>query len=129
MPRAPCRLRSAKRVPTGRRSAGSRPNRTAPPRSAGSAGTPAEAQFVVPRQRTGKAFGTIRAAVDLLEPTRYHVELLDELKVRPGTTLPELSRQWNQALSVERVTKRFYAEFRELRDRIVDALLERNADN
>jgi Eco57I restriction-modification methylase len=88
-----------------------------------------EAEFLVPRQRTGKAFGTIRASVNLDEPNRYHVELLQELKVRSGTTLAELSRQWNQALSVERVTRRFYDEFRELRNRIVQKLLEHNANN
>jgi adenine-specific DNA-methyltransferase len=92
-------------------------------------GKAGEAEFIVPRQRTGKAFGTIRASVSLLEPNRYHVDLLSELKLRPDVTLPEISRQWNQALSVERVTKRFYDEFRELRDRIIKALLEKNADN
>ena len=88
-----------------------------------------EAEFVMPRQRPGAGIGTVRATVNLRNPNRYHAELLDDLTVPAGATLRELAAQWSEAFSVERVTKRFYEEFRVLRDRLIDALLKYNPDN
>lgn len=87
-----------------------------------------EAEFILPRVRQG-GLGTVRTVINLRKPTRYHVDLLNDLRVKPGTTLQELSREWGRALSVETVTKRFYEEFRELRDALVTALLKCNQDN
>lgn len=92
-------------------------------------GVSREAEFVLPRAKEGKGVSTVRASVDLDEPNRYHAELLNELTVHPGMTLLELSTRWNDAFSVERVTKRFYEEFGALRDRLIDDLLEHNPDN
>jgi adenine-specific DNA-methyltransferase len=88
-----------------------------------------EAEFVMPRVRPGAGVGTVRASVNLREPNRYHCELLEAMTVRSGASLGAIVKQWNEAFSVERVTKRFYEEFRVLRDQLIDALLEYNADN
>lgn len=92
-------------------------------------GASREAEFVMPRIRPGAGVGTIRASVDLNNPNRYHAELLEDLVIQPGATVQQVVKQWNEAFSVERVTKRFYEEFGSLRDRLVDSLLEYNADN
>ncbi|MGH2598107.1 MAG: DNA methyltransferase, partial [Dehalococcoidia bacterium] len=87
-----------------------------------------EAEFIIPRVRQS-GLGTVRAVINLRRPTRYHIDLLNDLRVRPGVTLAELAREWGRALSVEMVTKRFYEEFRELRDAVVAALLKHNPGN
>lgn len=93
----------------------------------------AEVEFILPRTRTkdrrGPSVGTVRATVNPHDPSRYHLELLESLKIPAGASLLDLTRRWNEAFSVERVTKRFYAEFRGLRDRLVDALLDANPNN
>jgi hypothetical protein len=60
-----------------------------------------EAELVLPRsaadlrkQKDGGAVSTVRALVDLQEPSRFHRELLLELSVRPGTPLLDISQQW-----------------------------------
>ena len=88
-----------------------------------------EVEFVMPRVRPGAGVGTVRASVNLREPNRYHCELLEAMTVPAGASLGAIVKQWNEAFSVERVTKRFYEEFRVLRDQLIDALLECNADN
>jgi hypothetical protein len=94
-----------------------------------SRGASEEAEFVMPRLRPGADIGTIRAGVNLRAPNRYHAGLLEDLTVPGGASLKDLVARWNEAFSVERVTKRFYEEFRVLRDRLIDALHECNADN
>lgn len=92
-------------------------------------GKSAEAEFVLPRVRSGKGVGTVRAAVSMVDPTRHHVQLLESLRVQGSPNIPALARKWIEAFSVETVTTRFYTEFRDLRDRLIDDLLAHNADN
>ncbi len=91
--------------------------------------SPGEVEFVLPRVRAGKGVGTVRAFVSVADPTRHHIDLLESLRVNDVETIPALARKWIEAFSVERVTTLFYTEFRELRDRLIDDLLENNAKN
>ena len=70
---------------------------------------------------------SIRALVDLNEPTRFHRDLLRDLAIPGGTSLLDISRRWQQQFSVERVANRFYQEYAEVRNRMADALLDSNA--
>ncbi len=88
-----------------------------------------DAEIVVPRVREGSGFGTIRAAIRIRDPSRHHVDTLKELRIQPGWTLADVSREWSKALAVESVTKRFYEEFQSLRERLIVALLEHNPKN
>ena len=88
-----------------------------------------EVELILPRVRDKGGVGTVRATINPSHPSRYHIELLDSLRVPAGISLPALSRKWGDAFSVERVTKRFYEEFSGLRDRLIAALLESNPDN
>ena len=91
-----------------------------------------EAELVFPRTQVGSSNGavtSIRAHLDLDNPTRFHRELLRGLRITPGATLLEVSRLWQQQFSVERVTTRFYQEYAAVRDRIADALLDHNPDH
>lgn len=88
-----------------------------------------EIEIVYPRQRAGRPFGTVRAVIDRLSPTRYHRDLLQELAITGLNSVPEVARRWNFAFDVERVTKTFYEEFRGLRDRIAVAFVTQNSGN
>jgi len=83
-------------------------------------------ELVLPRQRTNGQLGTIRAIVARSNPNRHHLELLEGLELSPGMGTAAITRKWNDAFSVERVTDAFYREFRLLRDRFVAALAESN---
>ncbi|MDI6711610.1 MAG: N-6 DNA methylase [Anaerosomatales bacterium] len=83
-------------------------------------------ELVLPRQRTNRQLGTVRAIVSRTNPNRHHLELLEALVLKPGMGTAAITRQWNDAFSVERVTDAFYKEFRLLRDRFVKALAEAN---
>jgi len=86
-----------------------------------------DVEFVLPRVREdGRGVGTVRALVQADDPTYFHLKLLEDLTVAPGMSLQEISRKWNEAFSVERVTKRFYLEFRDLRNCIAEELVRRN---
>ena len=91
-----------------------------------------EAELVFPRTQVGSSNGavtSVRAHLDLDDPTRFHRELLRGLRVSPGASLLEVSRLWQQQFSVERVTTRFYQEYATVRDRIAKALLTHNPDH
>lgn len=85
-----------------------------------------EAEFILPRRREGSPPGTVRAFVNLRDPSRFHVELLAGLDTSGAANLAALSRRWNETFSVEVVTKRFHEEFRELRDHFVATLIKAN---
>ena len=91
-----------------------------------------EAELVFPRTQVGSSSGavtSVRAHLDLDNPTRFHRDLLRGLRITPGASLLEVSRLWQQQFSVERVTTRFYKEYAAVRDRIAKALLEHNQDH
>jgi adenine-specific DNA-methyltransferase len=89
-----------------------------------------EAELFVPRTREGgRGVTTVRALINLSDPSRYHVDTLRGMKIARGATLGLVSRQWGDALAVEAVTRKFYEEFQDLRDRMIDALLANNRDN
>ncbi len=91
-----------------------------------------EAELVFPRTQIGSSNGavtSIRAHLDLDNPTRFHRDLLRGLRITPGASLLEVSRLWQQQFSVERVTTRFYQEYAAVRDRIAKALLTHNPDH
>lgn len=87
-----------------------------------------DVELVLPRVREEKrGVATVRALVQADDPTYFHLKLLEDLTLVPGMSLQEISRKWNEAFSVERVTKRFYLEFRDLRNRIADELVRLNS--
>ena len=91
-----------------------------------------EAELVFPRTQFGSSNGavtSVRAHLDLDNPTRFHRDLLRALRVSPGANLLEVSRTWQQQFSVERVTTKFYQEYTAVRDRIAQALLAHNQDH
>ena len=91
-----------------------------------------EAELVFPRTQVGsskEAVTSIRAHLDLEDPTRFHRDLLRGLRIPPGASLLEVSKLWQQQFSVERVTTAFYREYAAVRDRIAKALLSHNPDH
>ena len=91
-----------------------------------------EAELVFPRTQVGSSNGSVtsvRAHLDLNNPTRFHRDLLRGLRITPGASLLEVSRLWQQQFSVERVTTTFYQEYAAVRDRIAKALLAHNQDH
>ncbi|MDE2837263.1 MAG: Eco57I restriction-modification methylase domain-containing protein [Chloroflexota bacterium] len=91
-----------------------------------------EAELVFPRTQTGASNGavtSVRAHLDLANPTRFHRELLDGLRIPPGASLLDVSKSWQRQFSVERVTTKFYREYADVRDRIAGVLLAHNQDH
>ncbi len=91
-----------------------------------------EAELIFPRTQAGgsrDAVTTVRAHLDLAKPSRFHRDLLRGLRVQSGAGLLEITRQWQQQFSVERVTTRFYMEYADVRNRIADALRAHNKDH
>ena len=91
-----------------------------------------EAELVFPRTQIGTSNGavtSVRAHLDLDNPTRFHRDLLRGLRIPLGASLLEVSRTWQQQFSVERVTTKFYQEYAAVRDRIAKALLAYNQDH
>ncbi len=91
-----------------------------------------EAELVFPRTQVGSSNGavtSVRAHLDLDNPTRFHRDLLRGLRITPGLSLLSVSRLWQQQFSVERVTTKFYLEYAAVRDRIAKALLTHNQDH
>ena len=91
-----------------------------------------EAELVFPRTQIGSTKGavtSVRAHLDLDNPTRFHRDLLRGLRIRPGASLLDVSRTWQQEFSVERVTTKFYQEYAAVRDRMAEALLDHNEDH
>ena len=92
-----------------------------------------EAELIFPRtplqdpdNPSSQTVTTVRALVDLNEPTRFHRDLLRDLVIPKQATLLEVSRLWQQHFSVERVANKFYKEYTEVRNRMADALRESN---
>ena len=71
-----------------------------------------EAELIFPRTQIGGpsngAVTSVRAHLDLDNPTRFHRDLLRGLRIPPSASLLEVSRTWQQQFSVERVTTKFY---------------------
>ena len=92
-----------------------------------------EAELVFPRTSVGEStrssVSSIRAHLDLKNPTRFHRDFLRALRIPPRATLIDISRQWERQFSVERATTKFYQEYAEVRNRIADALLVHNPDH
>ena len=95
-----------------------------------------EAELVFPRtpiQESGQGSGftvtSIRAHLELDNPTRFHRDLLRGLRIPDGATLLDVSRHWQRLFSVERVTTQFYQEYSAVRDRIAESFLTRNRDH
>ncbi len=91
-----------------------------------------EAELVFPRTQVGSSSGavtSIRAHLDLNNPTRFHRELLQGLRISPGSNLLDVSRLWQHQFSIERVTTKFYQEYAAVRDRIAKALLAYNQEH
>ena len=91
-----------------------------------------EAEMIFPRTQISASNGavtSVRAHLDLANPTRFHRDLLCGLRIPSGASLLEVSRLWQQQFSVERVTTRFYQEYAAVRDRIAKALLTHNPDH
>lgn len=88
-----------------------------------------EAELVFPRTHLGASGGavtSVRAHLDLDNPTRFHRDLLRGLRITPGASLLDVSQLWQQQFSVERVTTKFYQEYAAVRDRIASALISHN---
>ena len=92
-----------------------------------------EAELIFPRTPSIDADTTsrqsvtsIRALVDLDDPTRFHRDLIRDLAIPDGADLVQISRRWQEQFSVERVANRFYQEYADVRNRIADALVEAN---
>ena len=88
-----------------------------------------EAELIFPRTQIGGSNGavtSVRAHLDLDNPTRFHRDLLRGLRIAPSANLLEVSRTWQRQFSVERVTTKFYQEYAAVRDRIAEALLAHN---
>ena len=91
-----------------------------------------EAELVFPRTQVGSSNGavtSVRAHLDLDNPTRFHRDLLRGLRIPARASLLDVSKQWQRLFSVERVTTRFYQEYAAVRDRIANALREHNQDH
>jgi len=94
-----------------------------------------EVEFVLPRstadlRRKGTSaspVGTVRALVDLENPTRFHRELLKEIAVPPGLSLLDISQLWQKAFSVERATRLFYQEYARIRDHFAQVFKASNS--
>jgi hypothetical protein len=94
-----------------------------------SQGRSPDAELLLPRTTAGGSTSTVRATLSLDDPNHYHVELLESVSLAAPLSLTDVTRRWNDAFSVERVTRRFYEEFAALRDRIIEELLANNPDN
>ena len=91
-----------------------------------------EAELIFPRMQIGSSNGavtSVRAHLDLDNPTRFHRDLLRGLRIPPSANLLEVSRTWQQQFSVERVTTKFYQEYAAVRDHVAKALLAHNQDH
>ena len=91
-----------------------------------------EAELIFPRTQIGGSSGaviSVRALLDLEEPTRFHRDLLRGLRIPPDGSLLDISRTWQQEFSVERATTRFYQEYASVRDRMAEALMAHNPDH
>ena len=98
--------------------------------------TTLEAELIFPRTpsldagaATGQSITSIRALVDLNEPTRFHRDLFRDLTIPEGADLVQISRRWEEQFSVERVAARFYQDYANVRNSIADALTNGNAEH
>ena len=91
-----------------------------------------EAELIFPRtqvRQSGGSITSVRAHLDLNNPTRFHRDLLRGIQIPSGASLLDISRLWQKEFSVERVTTKFYQEYAAVRDRIADAMLVHNQDH
>ena len=90
-----------------------------------------EIEVVLPRVRTdsdsGSAFTTVRALVDARKPSRFHRERIRALALAANLSIAQVSDQWRRAFSVEAVTRKFYSDYADVRDRIAQALASENS--
>ena len=93
-----------------------------------------EAELIFPRTPSldaesvsGQSITSIRALVDLNDPTRFHRDLLRDLAIPDGADLAQISRRWQEQFSVERAANRFYEEYASVRNSIADALAAANS--
>ncbi|MBA3414205.1 MAG: Eco57I restriction-modification methylase domain-containing protein, partial [Chloroflexia bacterium] len=87
-----------------------------------------EVEVVYPRLQGGTV-ATVRAVIDVTSPTRYHVDLIEDLAIGGCRSVVDVQRRWNEAFSVEQVTRTFFAEIRDLRNAMATALLAANPDH
>ena len=91
-----------------------------------------EAELIFPRtqvRQSGGSITSVRAHLDLDNPTRFHRDLLRGIRIPSGASLLDVSRLWQKEFSVERVTTKFYQEYAAVRDRIAEAMLAHNKDH
>ena len=91
-----------------------------------------EAELIFPRtqvRQSGGSITSVRAHLDLQNPTRFHRDLLRGIQIPRDATLLDISRLWQKEFSVERVTTKFYQEYATVRDRIAKAMLAHNKDH
>ena len=90
----------------------------------------AEIEVVLPRVRTDSdsrsAFTTVRALVDARKPSRFHRDRIRALALAPNLSIAQVADQWRRAFSVEEVTRKFYSDYSDVRDRIAQALADEN---
>lgn len=89
-----------------------------------------EIEVVLPRVRTDSdsrsAFTTVRALVDARKPSRFHRDRIRALAIAPNLSIAQVADQWRRAFSVEEVTRKFYSDYADVRDRIAQALADEN---
>lgn len=88
-----------------------------------------DVELVLPRIRTDQSLGTVRATVDRLNPTHHHLELLSDLAVHTGMASADIARRFNDAFNVDKVAKKFYIEFKNLRNRVLEEVYQANPNN
>ena len=92
-----------------------------------------EIEMVLPRVRADSdskgALTTVRALVDTRKPSRFHRDRIRDLILAPELSLARVSDQWRRAFSVEEVTRKFYADYAAVRDRIAQELADANPEH
>ena len=93
-----------------------------------------EAELIFPRatnpgSSANQTVASVRALVDLNNPTPSQVELLRDLQIPKQASLFDVSRRWQERFSVDRVATRFYRDYAEVRNRVADALKTCNMDH
>ena len=95
-----------------------------------------EAELIFPRTlsidagpTSSESISSIRALVDLDEPSRFHRDLFRDRVIPDGADLAQISRRWQEQFSIERVANRFYQEYAEVRNRIAEALIDANPNH
>ena len=88
-----------------------------------------EIEIVLPRASdsdSSSALTTVRALVDTSAPSRFHRDRIRSLMLEPGLSIAEVADRWRLAFSVEEVTRKFYSDYADVRDRIAKELAHAN---